>query len=121
MTVKEKELWLFEERLCLRCLSPRHQASVCKENVKWRIFGSRRRPDLLYLSSEERKDNTKKVEKAANTEPNINAKYTAICKDVPEGLLVEKYCWLISSEKRRSIEFTQLGTIRATLRLFPPS
>ena len=85
MTVKEKERCLFEEGICLRCFSHHHLASVCKENVKGRICGSRKHTDLLYLSSEERKDKTRKVEKAANTEPNVNAKYTAICKDASGG------------------------------------
>ena len=77
----------FSKRDCLsfHCFSPYHLASACKENVKCSICGSRRHKDLLHLSSEERKDKTKKAEKATNTEPNVNAKCTAIRKDAPEG------------------------------------
>ena len=55
MTIKEREQWVMEERLCFRCFSPHHVASTCKENMKCCICGSRRHPDLLHLSTEEKK------------------------------------------------------------------
>ena len=90
MTVKERKQWVMEERLCFRCFSPHHVASTCKENVKCSICSSRRHPDLLHLSTEEKKERAKEAETANETQENVNAKCTSICKGAPGGLSCSK-------------------------------
>ena len=81
---------IMEERLCFRCFSPHHVASTCKENVKCSICGSRRHPDLLHLSTEEKKERAKEAETANEAQENVNAKCTSICKGAPGGLSCSK-------------------------------
>ena len=90
LTVKEREQWIMGERLCFRCFSPHHVASTCKENVKCSICGSRRHPDLLHLSTEEKKERAKETETANEAQENVNAKCTSICKGAPGGLSCSK-------------------------------
>ena len=90
MTIKEREQWVMEERLCFRCFSPHHVASTCKENVKCTICGSRRYPDLLHLSTEEKKETAKEAETANEAQENVNAKSTSIFKGAPGGLSCSK-------------------------------
>lgn len=90
ITVKGKEQWVMKERLCFCCFSPHHVASTCKENVKCSICGSRRHPDLLHLSTEEKKERAKEAETANEAQENVNAKCTSICKGAPDGLSCNK-------------------------------
>ena len=86
MTVEEREQWVREERVCSRCFSPNHVASVCTENVKCSICGSRRHPNLLHLTTEERKERAKETEKSKESQENVNPKCTSVCKGTPGGL-----------------------------------
>ena len=90
MTVKEREQWVREERVCFRCFSPNHVASVCTENVKCNICGSRRHPNLLHLTSEEKKERAKETEKSKESQENVNPKCTSVCKGTPGGLSCSK-------------------------------
>ena len=90
MTVKERKQWVMEERLCFRCFSPHHVASTCKENVKCSICSSRRHPELLHLSTEEKKERAKEAKTAKKAQENVNAKCTSICKAAPGGLSCSK-------------------------------
>ena len=96
MTVREREEWIFQERLCYRCFSPNHIASACKESIKCSICGSERHPDLLHLSREDKKGKATKerepplcVETPEKSE-NVNPKCTSICKGSRGGLSCSK-------------------------------
>lgn len=91
LTVREKEEWIFQERLCFRCLSPYHLASACKESIKCSICGSKRHADLLYMSREEKKERAaKKRGLPKENAENVNPKCTSICKCSPGGLSCSK-------------------------------
>ena len=90
MAIKQREQWVKEKRLCFHCFSPHHVASTCKENVKCSICGSRRHPDLLQISTEEKTERAKEAETANEAQENINAKCTSICKGAPGGLSCSK-------------------------------
>lgn len=90
MTVKEREQWVREERVCFRCFSPNHVASVCTENVKCSICGSRRHPNLLHLTNEEKKERAKETEASKKSQENVIPKCTSVCKGTPGGLSCSK-------------------------------
>ena len=91
MTVGEREDWIFEERLCFRCLSPDHVASACKESIKCSICGSERHSDLLHLSREEKKERVAKDRETLVENPkNVNPKCTSVCKGSSGGLSCSK-------------------------------
>lgn len=90
MTVKEREQWVREERVCFRCFSPNHVASVCTENVKCSICGSRRHPNLLHLTNEEKKERAKETEASKESQENVIPKCTSVCKGTPGGLSCSK-------------------------------
>ena len=107
---------------CFQCFLPQHLANARKEKVKFSICASRRHQDLLHLSSAERKTSSKRRRGPQTLSQTFTqSARQPFAKMFRKGILEEKYCWLISSGKRRFKEFTQLRTIRATLRLFPPS
>ena len=90
MTVKEREQWIMEERVCFCCFSQNHIASVCRENVRCSICGNRRHPDLLHLSTEEKKERAKETETANEGQENVNPKCTSVCKGASGGLSCSK-------------------------------
>lgn len=104
MTVAERENWIYEGRLCFRCLSPDHVASACKENIQCGICGSERHSVLLHLSKEEKKERAaKERETPTKTPENVNPKCTAICKGKTGGLSCSKIVLLdVFSEDRPS-------------------
>ena len=100
-----------EERLCLRCFSPHHVASTSKENVKCSICGSRRLTDLLHLSTEEKKKRGKDAETAIETQENVNAQCTSICKGAPGGLCCSKIVLVDVYGEDRPNEFHRVYAI----------
>ena len=58
--------------------------------MKFRICGSRRHFDLLHLSSAEKKERAKKAGTVDDSQDNVNAKYTLVCKGTPGGLSCSK-------------------------------
>ena len=90
MTVKEREQWVREERVCFRCFSPSHLASMCTENVKCSICGSRGHPNLLHLTTKEKKKRAIETEKSKESQENVNPKCTSVCKDTPGGISCSK-------------------------------
>ena len=89
-----------------------------------RICGRRRHFDLLHLSSAEKKERAKEAGTVDDSQDNVNAKYTLVCKGTPRGLSCSKSVSVdIYGENHceAPIEHTPLRMIRATLQLFLPS
>ena len=58
--------------------------------MKCSICGSRRHPNLLHLSTEEKKERAKETETTKESQENFNPKCTSVCKDTPGGLSCSK-------------------------------
>lgn len=78
MTVKEREQWVREERVCFPCF------------VKCTICGSRQHPNLLHLTTEEKKERAKETETTKESQENVNPKCTSVCKGTLGGLSCTK-------------------------------
>ena len=67
--------------------------------MKCRICGSGRHFDLLHLSSAEKKERAKEAGTVNDSQDNVNAKYTLVCKGTPVDFPAAKVYRSISTEK----------------------
>ena len=91
-SLDEKTEWLLAAGLCYRCLSKRHTASDCKENIECTICKDKRHPALLH------RERTRPPTRSG--EP-VDSKCTMACNAMEGGTSCSKMLLVIVYSKER--------------------
>lgn len=97
-TLQEKTQWIKQERLCFRCLLPKHVAKECRANVKCKKCGSDRHLVILHLDkkkektddSEKKQSNESEKKEETDDGEEINSARTDIGCDAVGGVSCSK-------------------------------